>query len=535
MDIDWISSSIERTESDVEETVEKIEVIENKEQNIRSSIQKLQEDIEISGILSEKLSEKEMEKAELAEKVDYFRNMVRALEADINEMIDVNNESQSILEDLGALGENVQEGLNTIAERKLLIEKCTEELQKIMDRLDMAGAFRSQTTASGVASSASGVESSASGGGNSRHNAFLESLKSEPQKKSGSDDDTANGAASSVGGDPNKGEQEKVRGYSTDCSPELGILSKIASAWSEKVHAVSQTESAASGDSSGGIRNQILTGNVDPSIARFGWKRKDKAFSLEEDLKEVNPNYYTGNNKVTTDIQWTCNCQRCIMALEARFRGADVRAKPYIPGTGDNLPVMFHPDGWLSVFKNPNPVKCTGTTGLDTGAGVMREMKSYGDGARAIVRIQYSDTIKVTGPDGRPKTFVVEKQNNVDTVCDIITRKPVDLSSYYPGIDLSGGYRVEAVQNRYRPGVTEYVLTSAKDGTPICTVQKNQGHVFTAIQKNGQTVFCDGQTGKVIDRPESYFAAVKTNETYVVRVDNLAFTDRVKDCCESNI
>ena len=60
-------------------------------------------------------------------------------------------------------------------------------------------------------------------------------------------------------------------------------------------------------------------------------------------------------------------------------------------------------------------------------------MKSYGDGARAIVRIQYSDTIRVTGPDGRPKTFVVEKQNNVDTVCDIITRKPVDLSSYYPG------------------------------------------------------------------------------------------------------
>ena len=88
MDIDWISSSIERTESDVEETVEKIEVIENKEQNIRSSIQKLQEDIEISGILSDKLAEKEMEKAELAEKVDYFRNMVRVLEADINEMID---------------------------------------------------------------------------------------------------------------------------------------------------------------------------------------------------------------------------------------------------------------------------------------------------------------------------------------------------------------------------------------------------------------------------------------------------------------
>lgn len=61
-----------------------------------------------------------------------------------------------------------------------------------MDRLNMAGAFRSKTAASGM-------ESSASGGGDSRHNAFLESLKSEPQKKSGSDDNTANGAASSAG------------------------------------------------------------------------------------------------------------------------------------------------------------------------------------------------------------------------------------------------------------------------------------------------------------------------------------------------
>ena len=57
------------------------------------------------------------------------------------------------------------------------------------------------------------------------------------------------------------------------------------------------------------------------------------------------------------------------------------------------------------------------------------------------------------------------------------------------------------------------------------------GHVFIAEQENGKTRFLDPQAG-ILDVTR-YFDFVAKDGTYVMRIDNLNFTDKIKDCCES--
>ena len=526
MDIYRIDSSLEETEKNVEEVVEKIEVIENKEQNLKTSLQKLQEDIEISGILSEKLSEQETEKKELNEKINHFKEIVHTLEDDINEMIETNNESQSILKNLESLGEDVQDGLNTIAERKLLIEKCKEQLQQLMEQLNMAGSFSNH-------SSESSCEGAASDGGENRFRAFRQSMIANQRKKAEDSSDTTDSSTTSNNGDPTTGQKQRSLAHTTDYEEvDHGLFNDITSIWKEKAK-MALPDDDTSKDPSKPIRNQILVGKIDPCVDVFGWKRKEEVFSLEEDLKAVNPDYYDSNRQRTTDRRWLQNCQRCVIALEARFRGADVKATARIFDGTDTLPIMSHPNGWLSAFQNATPINCIGKTGLDTGISVLKEMKKNGDGTRAIIRIQYCDTIVLSSPHGKREPFVVENTNGVPKVCDPLTRVPIDITSLCPANDLTEGYEIRTIPNKNYPNLVESILISKKDGKRICTIQKNSGHVFSAIQKNGETIFCDPQTGKVIKNPESYFAFVKSDATYAVRIDNLAFTNRAKDCCES--
>lgn len=62
--------------------------------------------------------------------------------------------------------------------------------------------------------------------------------------------------------------------------------------------------------------------------------------------------------------------------------------------------------------------------------------------------------------------------------------------------------------------------------------QGGGGHVFTALQENGQTIFVDSQTGDV--DCSSYFSAgsFRPSETALVRVDNLDFTDHIEQCAK---
>ena len=512
MDIFSTGSKIEEMESDVEETTERLQEVENRENKLQEAIGRLQQDIETSSILKEKKAEKSSEKNELLEKIGEYKSKVQELEEQINDAIEANEESASILHSLELLGEEVQEGLEIIADRQQIIEKCKEQLAEIMEKLNMAASFSE-------GSSESSSESASGGGEHKARNPFVESLRYDTSNNARKETDPSTSSSDNtdvIG----QNEKEKVHTTNQERGDD-GFISGICASWNSKLNQSVPEES----EDTVGIRNQILACDQDPCIARFGWKAKQKEFSLEDDLREVNPGYYTYDERKTR------NCQRCVIAFEARLRGADVRATDRILDGTDKLPIMNDPDGWPSCFKNPVLKPCHGNTGLDTGVSVVKEMRYFGEGSRAIVRVQRHDTIVVKEQNGKMKSYIVDSSGGTVVLRDTKTRNSVNPSLVFPNYDLSGGIVTEEVENPFNKNVKEVRLVSKKSGKPIAIVKEGGGHVFTAMQKGGKTVFCDPQTGGIIENPGVYFVNAKTDKTYVMRIDNLEFTERARDCC----
>lgn len=115
------------------------------------------------------------------------------------------------------------------------------------------------------------------------------------------------------------------------------------------------------------------------------FKRIAGSHTMAEDRAATNPRYDRKNPA------YSRNCQRCVAAYEARRRGYDVEATAR-GGSGDRLPYMHDPQGWPQVFKDPKLEPCFSNTGANTKGKVESLMASYGDGARAIVRVQWRRT-----------------------------------------------------------------------------------------------------------------------------------------------
>lgn len=338
---------------------------------------------------------------------------------------------------------------------------------------------------------------------------------------------------SGMTGDPLIGQRQRELAHETELelgSGSLGVVAAVEQFFARKHSADNKYETITSHSTN--IRNQILVAKLNPIAVKNNWPIKSTTSTLAEDLRAVNPNFYSKDGTITADDRWTRNCQRCVIAFEARCRGMDVQATERILDGTDTLPMMNHPTGWLSAFKNPSPVNCKNSSGLATGETVQTIMSSWGDGARAIVRIQRCDTIKIRDAKGQVKAYAVETVNGKTVVCDIVSRKEVDISTLYPNADFSEGIEIRKSQNPQNPKLNDYVLYSKKSNTPLSLVEKHGGHVFSAIQHKGKTVFCDAQTGEIIHNHEKYFLLAKREETYVVRIDNLELTDRAKDCCK---
>lgn len=514
MDIFGTSSKIEEIESDVEETTEQLQEVQNRENKLQEAVEQLQQDIETSNILKEKKIERSEEKKELSERIDDYKSKVQELENQVNEAIEANEDSASILHSLELLGEEVQEGLEILADRQLVIEKCKEQLAEIMEKLNMAASFSES-------SSAVSSEAASNRGESKARNPFIESLRYDT---SGKDRDKKDPSTSSSSEDTDViGQQERERTHTTARERDDGFISSICAAWNSKLNQSEPEES----EGTETIRSQILACVQDPCIKKFGWKAKQREYTLMEDLKVVNPGFYTYDRKKTE------NCQRCVVAFEARLRGADVRATDRILNGTDTLPIMNHPDGWPSCFKNPVLKPCFGNTGLETGVNVVREMKNFGEGSRAIVRVQMHKTITVKAADGNRQSYIVDTSSGTTVLKDPLTGKNVDPSSLFPNNDLSEGLVTREVTNPYDPNKKEMQLVSKKTGKTVSIVKGEYGHVFIAMQRGGKTVFCDPQSGIVIQKPGLYFANAKPDKTHVMRIDNLELTERAKDCCQS--
>lgn len=129
---------------------------------------------------------------------------------------------------------------------------------------------------------------------------------------------------------------------------------------------------------------ETITANTNDGYKVLGVKQ-GKQMSIEKvDKGNSNPLYIL-NNK-----EYTWNCQRCVWAYELRRRGYDVIASERI-SSGDTLPIMTNKNGWANVAKNG--INWLESMKSSTGNGCKKNiesyMQTYGDGARAIVRVQW--------------------------------------------------------------------------------------------------------------------------------------------------
>ena len=204
-----------------------------------------------------------------------------------------------------------------------------------------------------------------------------------------------------------------------------------------------------------------------------GFKKQKETLSWEENLLAVNStncNISIDNlrNGIKIngwdDHRFTKNCQRCVIAYEVRCRGFDVGAKERLfapncntdgtPKLDENgkqesydptgLPRLYDPNGkvnpnsWAGVVVDengmvPQPLVPNGKTVEEKIADIENRMRQYGDGARAIVRIQRM----VQRKDGSTKgtgghVFIVEQINGKTVFCDPQTGNP-DVKEHHFG------------------------------------------------------------------------------------------------------
>lgn len=131
----------------------------------------------------------------------------------------------------------------------------------------------------------------------------------------------------------------------------------------------------------------------------------------------ANPNYYSG------DERYLVNCQRCVVAYEARRRGYDVTAKPASLDS-ESIKRMTGKKGWANVFEGGEDDILTifGSKGIENKENIYNIMSGYGDGARAIVRVQWQD--------GRGHAFIAEQVNNKTKFIDPQSGD-IDVESYF--------------------------------------------------------------------------------------------------------
>ena len=174
-----------------------------------------------------------------------------------------------------------------------------------------------------------------------------------------------------------------------------------------------------------------LEKETDALMRKLGVAHTDKPL----DIAGTNPNYKKGK-------EWQINCQRCVPACEARFRGYDVTAKPK-PMAFDSRAGKLVPDGNDEMFADVNrdsiaemlfpafdhvsPIHYRKKSDIE------KQMAGWGDGARAQVVCMWKT--KSGGLSGH--TFMACQINGKTHFLDP-QNGDKDCSGYFPGIRTRG-------------------------------------------------------------------------------------------------
>lgn len=117
----------------------------------------------------------------------------------------------------------------------------------------------------------------------------------------------------------------------------------------------------------------------------FGFNKMDKPSDWKSAIEAANAD---GKGKGRA-----MNCQRCVIAAEARIRGFDVVARM---SWGISDP-MRKAEEWIKVFKySPSDIKkCTGQTYGEMLKSVEEQIRSFGNGGRAVIWFYWEATPKI--------------------------------------------------------------------------------------------------------------------------------------------
>ncbi len=126
--------------------------------------------------------------------------------------------------------------------------------------------------------------------------------------------------------------------------------------------------------------------------------RKERTYTDQEDLAAVNPNFSPGS------YEYSMNCQRCVATWQLRRRGYRVTA---LPATDPDELIR----NWTSIFSNMKPVRCKTENEI---AEIKRQMRQWGDGARAEIYVRWKNraighVFVAEQKDG--KTYFYDPQN----------------------------------------------------------------------------------------------------------------------------
>ena len=163
-----------------------------------------------------------------------------------------------------------------------------------------------------------------------------------------------------------------------------------------------------SGSGGGQFSNGVGLQNIDTLKEAIG--KKGQAMSIQRAVEGANPYF----DRTGTYKEFTENCQRCVVAYEARRRGYNVVAQPTYEG--DILP-QANVAGkgqarWQGAFQGAKSEKVGAKTADKALANVEAKMKEYGNGSRAVLGVQWKNggghVLNVENKNG--KTLFVDAQ-----------------------------------------------------------------------------------------------------------------------------
>ena len=119
------------------------------------------------------------------------------------------------------------------------------------------------------------------------------------------------------------------------------------------------------------------------------------------------------NAKGYPTLEWDDNCQRSVIAYEARRRGYDVHATQSFEN--DILALANEPDLWTLVFKGAKMVRVEGYHPKTIETKITQALKGYGSGSRVVIRYQgkFGDEGHVfIGENIGGRVFFIDPQTN---------------------------------------------------------------------------------------------------------------------------